>query len=569
MLKSLFLFLKRNYKLFSIVFFLVAFFFVYNIFLVDRSLVNLQIALNSIAEAKTPDDLAKIKSLLKVPILKELAKKKTSSEAFLAMEVVENIANSKDPAQLQDAKFYLERLIEEKEKTAGGFLDRLNARIYAPETQLSREKLESEMHALLARIKSTRDEKSLQAAYYELGNVYVQLSDMVKAQEAFLQSIKIDPKSDLSLKAKFNLAWAYKSSGEYDKAVVYFEELGRESPDLELAIVSEYQVADSFYKKGEYEAAREKYAGLAARNAKFQATADKLSESGAIPPEYLEGFKSTLRFLNQFSLLQAGNISLFELGNLEDAARYFSELEKDYPSSDFSKHVNRKTRILMSTDLRRTGFKLLREKKYIEAIGKFEKAVEVAPADAQSFSGIGLGFYWLNEKPKALDTAGKAVEIAQQDEIALINSLFIYVNAGKLDEAIRIGEEAAKVFIPRAEFYYNLGYAYLLKGIVGQARANLERSIRINPDFIFSYNNLGCALWMATAYSEAIQKFQEAIGIDPAYVNAHFNLGVVYLNLKRLEEAYKEFETVLQLNPDYQEAREYLKLITQTLQYQP
>ncbi|MDD2689670.1 MAG: tetratricopeptide repeat protein, partial [Candidatus Omnitrophica bacterium] len=140
---------------------------------------------------------------------------------------------------------------------------------------------------------------------------------------------------------------------------------------------------------------------------------------------------------------------------------------------------------------------------------------------------------------------------------------------GKLDEARKVGEEVSKVFLPRAEFYYNLGYAYLLKGMVQEAKGNFERSIRINPDFIFSYNNLGCALWMATAYAQAIQRFQEAIGIDQTFVTAHFNLGVVYFDLKRLEEAYKEFETVLQLNPDYHEAREYLKLITETLHYQP
>jgi len=547
MLKGLFVFLKRNYKLFSIFIFVVVFFTVYNIFLVDRSLVNLQIALNNIAEAKTADDLTKIKHLLKVPILREVSKKKASTQAVLALEAIDNIVSSNDPNQLQDAKFYLGQLIEEKEKGRHGILkllDQVNARLFASEVPSSKDRLEKQARSLLAKINSTKDEESLQASYYELGNIYVELSDISKAQEAFLKVVQINPKSDIAIKARFNLAWAYKSGGQYDKAIAYFEQIKKEFPSLELAVASDYQIADAFYKKGEYEASRDKYAKLAAENANSS-------------------------FLYGFSLSEAGNISLFYLNNPEAAMKYFSELGKNLPDSEITKYIRRKSANLMSRNLRMEGFELLGERKYIEAIGKFEKAVEVAPTDGQSFSGLGLGFYWLDQKPKAVERAGKAVEVAAQDEIALINSLFVYINAGKLDEAIKVGEELSKIFIPRTEFYYNLGYAYLLKGMVQEAKDNFERSIRINPDFIFSYNNLGCALWMATAYAQAIQRFQEAIGIDQTFVTAHFNLGVVYFDLKRLEEAYKEFETVLQLNPDYHEAREYLRLITETLHYQP
>lgn len=549
MQKSITHFFKKTYKLASVVIFVVIFFLVYNTYLVDRSLVNLKIALNKAAEAKTVEDLQRLKPFLRIPILKEISKKTLSKEILLSLETTENIASgARSEQQVEDIKFYLKSAIKAIEKERGGFLsalDNLNSQIIAPTVKLSKTNLEAKAIAIQDKIKDTKDKEALLNLYYELGNIYSQLSDLPEAEKAFLAAVNIEPKNPLAIKARFNLAWIYKSSGDYDKAKSYFEDLSKEFPELELAIASQYEMADTSYKKGDYAQARDQYAQLA----------EKYPQAG----------------MADFALSQAGSISFYNLDEKEAAAKYLSELEEKYSQTEVGKHVRTKTSEAMATNFREEGYKLIKDKEYTKAIENFEKAVEIAPSDSQSVSGMGLGFYWLGRQIEALEKVEKAVHIATiPDELTLINSLFVYINTKRIDEAIKIGEEVLdKTTVPRAEFYYNMGYAYVLKSKTEKAISQFERAIRINPDFVFAYNNLGCVLWMRGEYEKSVKKFKEAIDRTPEYADAHFNLGIVYFNLNRFEDAYKEFKKVLEINPTDQRAQKYLNAIIASLGYTP
>lgn len=183
---------------------------------------------------------------------------------------------------------------------------------------------------------------------------------------------------------------------------------------------------------------------------------------------------------------------------------------------------------------------------------------------------MSLCFYWLGDKEMALEKARKAVDVSLEDAMVFINTLFVYINCGKLDDAINTAEEALAKWGPkRAEFFYNLAYAYTLQGKTDLAVNNHDRALRLNPDFVFAHNNLGCNFWAITKYSEAIKRFKGAIDIEPDYVEGHFNLGVAYFYLKRFEEAHSEFKNVLGLKPEYKQAESYLRRSIESLGYQP
>jgi len=541
--------IKKIYKPFVAIVFFVVFFAFYNSYLIDRSLVNLKIALNRATEAKTIEDLQRIKRFLQIPILKEISKKSISKEVLLSLEATDNIATTaKSENQIEDIKFYLKTAIKALEKERGGILsvlDNLNSKFIAPELKLSKNTLQSKVENIIDKIKATNDKEELISLYYELGNTYAQLANLPKAEEAFLETVKIDPQSPLAIKARFNLAWVYKTAGEYEKAKNYFEQLSKEFPEEELVIASKYEVADTLYKKGDYALARDKYAQLANEYPQI-GTAD-------------------------FALSQAGYISLYNLGDKETAEKFMSELEEKYSQTDVTKHTRSAIAGSIATDYREEGFRLVKEKAYVQAIENFEKAIVIAPKDSLAVSGMGLGLYWLGKQDEALDEAEKAVHLSvMPDELTLVNSLFVYINTGKLDEAIRIGEEAlGKTTVPRAEFYYNLGYAYVLKSKIDKAISQFERSIRVNPDFVFAYNNLGCVLWMKGLFEDAARRLREAIDRVPEYADAHFNLGVIYFHLNRLEDGYKEFKKVLDIDPANAQAKSYITLIVDILKYNP
>jgi len=512
-------------------------------------MVNLRTALEKATlEAKTINDFNRIKSLLKVPILKEIARTDAPSKDLIYMELAENVASSaKDTKQIEDIKLYLKTIISAKEKERGGFssfLDKLNTALFGPTVTLSMPELEAKEKKLIARIARTKQKEPLQRLYYDLGNVYLQMSDLPKTEEAFLRAIDIDPTSDLATKAKFNLAWSYKHAGEYDKAVSQFRDLAKEHPKNELAIKSQYEAADALYKKGDYQQAKDSYVDLAGQH-------PGSSES-------------------DIALFQAGYVSYFNLNDTDSAVKYFSELENEFPQNVIAKHTKEKTRKIMASEYNRAGYMLLRAKDYLKAIENFDKALGIAPDYGRSMAGKGLASYWLGDKAEALSQARRAMEISMDDEVAVINALFIFINCKEIDEAIRVGEQAlAGKAMERSEFYYNLGYAYVIKANIDKAYREFGRSIKLNPDFIFAYNNLGCSFWVERKYSDAVNKFREAIDRGEDYAEAHFNLGVAYFYLNQLEDAAKEFKRVLVIKPGYQEAQDFLDKIKETLKYEP
>lgn len=541
-------FLKKSHKIFFIVVFWLAFLVFYNARLVDHSDVNLRAALTRAGKrVKTPEDFQRIKPLLSLPILDEVSRTNTSPKNLIYLEMTEDIAEApRALEQLEEAAFYLREVIKAREADKNILLlvlGRLNSHIYAPRLKISESRLVSRAKALSA--PRPRQEKAIaQRRYYDLGNIYLALRDLPKAETALRKAIEADPSSNLGLKAKFNLAWAHKYMESYERAIVYFDEIYNRYPERAIGILSQYEVASIFSKNREYLRARDKYAMLA---------------------EYYPEFEAA-----DLGLFIAGYISFYNLNDAQAASGYFTRLEARFPVRGIVKRLAAKIRGAMVAPYAREGYELLGEKNYRQAVAAFENALEVAPSDGRMQAGIGLALYWQDEKELAVEKAKKAAELSPDDEVALINSSFIFINSGKTDEAIRLGEKAlSREAVKRAELYYNLGYAYILNARMQEAASNLEQTIAINPDFIFAYNNLGCSLWAVKDYAKAISRFKEAIAIEPDYTDAHFNLGIVYFYLNQLEKAYREFKKVTEIEPGYKGTEEYLRIIAEILNYTP
>ena len=202
-------FFRKTYKVIVSLVLVIAFFFLYNIYLVDHSLINLKAALNDLAQAQTPDDFEKIKPLLKIPILDEISSTGIAPEKVFSLESVNNIVSGdKVKEQVQDARFFLKSVISDKEKERGGlrsFFDRINNFIYKPKTAVSLRESEAQIKSLLSRVSPGMDKSALQRIYYKVANLYFGISQFPEAENYFNKTINVDPGTPLSDKAKFNL----------------------------------------------------------------------------------------------------------------------------------------------------------------------------------------------------------------------------------------------------------------------------------------------------------------------------------------------------------------------------
>ncbi len=93
-----------------------------------------------------------------------------------------------------------------------------------------------------------------------------------------------------------------------------------------------------------------------------------------------------------------------------------------------------------------------------------------------------------------------------------------------------------------------LAVVYLQVGRVGDAVAQLEEAIRTAPTFAPAHYNLGTALVEQGKRAEAIEHYRRAVEIKPSYPEAHNNLGGVLLSLGNLEEAAIQFRLTLQFD---------------------
>jgi len=96
---------------------------------------------------------------------------------------------------------------------------------------------------------------------------------------------------------------------------------------------------------------------------------------------------------------------------------------------------------------------------------------------------------------------------------------------------------------------------YLELGRVDEAVAHFQKALAIKGPSAPAHYNLGTALAMGHLFDEAAYEFQQAIRIDPKYARAHNNLGNVYLAQGKVDEAIAEFREVVRLEPDSTSAK--------------
>ena len=407
--------LQLTLKIIVVIFLLVIFFIGYNSFLMDKSLVALDVSLQSLKAGETLG----IDLLLNIDNAGEIVKEDFDESRLAKLDYLGSTIL--EGAATKDAQIVLSNLIDEKGRQKAGVLKSLDSSTLAfrrgisniftgggKEQQLKQSlKQAVELHhngdftkakglynniiksggasryagvarALLTNLdkqlllKGERDElaskvkrlsntEETSKAYFKLGQLEMQLLNFKGAKVYFSKVLDTAPDSNLAPKAKFYLGWANKQAGNLEESVKYFEELARESEDEKLILSSRFQMADTFKRKGEYEKAAELYRDIA----------HKHSDS-KIAPVSLEFSKFTY---------------IFDLKDFDKANEVTAELIKSHPGSALSESARKQLkteqdtlRHLTATPEALKGATLSRAWTTIPVLGQALKAGESAAA---------------------------------------------------------------------------------------------------------------------------------------------------------------------------------------------
>jgi len=122
-----------------------------------------------------------------------------------------------------------------------------------------------------------------------------------------------------------------------------------------------------------------------------------------------------------------------------------------------------------------------------------------------------------------------------------LNSIYLY-DLGRVDDAIALCKQQIAHNDQHVWAYDQLGWAYLGKGDLEQARAAFEKALEINPALTRELYRLGHTYRLQRKYREALQTFLKVKEVDPKEIAPHYDAGVVSKLMGDETAARKYFE---------------------------
>jgi len=144
--------------------------------------------------------------------------------------------------------------------------------------------------------------------------------------------------------------------------------------------------------------------------------------------------------------------------------------------------------------------------------------------------------------------------IERQDagvSIAYNNRGKVFIDKGRLDEAIADFDKAIALdqFYYRA--YYNRGFVFDKMGRLDEAIADFDKAIVLAPSFHEAYYNRGLTYNKTGLFDKAIESLSKSLEIDPDDVDALVSRGISYALIGRNDRAFEDFNKAILLNRNY------------------
>lgn len=161
------------------------------------------------------------------------------------------------------------------------------------------------------------------------------------------------------------------------------------------------------------------------------------------------------------------------------------------------------------------GLNLSESGKYYEAIGAFNKAINIDPHDEDVWYFKGIALDNQGKYGDAIQAFDKAIEINPQKVDALDEKGIVLSKLGKYDEAIQAFNNATKLNPRDTDAWYYKGEALYLQRKYNDAIQAIDMVIDIDPKDADAWYLKSMALYGLGMHDEAASAYNESIEIDP------------------------------------------------------
>ncbi|HEV8524017.1 MAG TPA: serine/threonine-protein kinase [Terriglobales bacterium] len=184
---------------------------------------------------------------------------------------------------------------------------------------------------------------------------------------------------------------------------------------------------------------------------------------------------------------------------------------------------------------------------------------EVPRVEAQEFEAWeivnkGAALSYLGRAREALGCFEKALEILPRLDAAWLNKGVALSKLGRDKEALECYEKATEINPNLADAWYNRGIAYQNQRLLEDARTSYERTLTLNPLHESAWLNQGVVLRRLSRPQDAIECYDRVLAINSQSSVAWYNKGFALSQLGRLTDGIQCYDRALSLNPQYLEA---------------
>ena len=195
-------------------------------------------------------------------------------------------------------------------------------------------------------------------------------------------------------------------------------------------------------------------------------------------------------------------------------------------------------------ELVKAGYELYRQKKYDEAIAKFQRAIELKPQDFRPYALSGFTYMEQEKFKSASDSFAKAIELKPADK-----NLYLYKAKaddlrGEKEAAIAACRKALEIDPSFAEAYMQIGETLQYdEKRRDEAEAAYRAAVKADPNIVFAFVRLGnILLYNKKDEKGAEENFRKAIKLDANQMAGRYDLGQMLIKQGRLKEARQLWE---------------------------
>jgi Flp pilus assembly protein TadD len=154
------------------------------------------------------------------------------------------------------------------------------------------------------------------------------------------------------------------------------------------------------------------------------------------------------------------------------------------------------------------------------------------PEVAREAAAEGEAAFRRKDYDRARKAYRKALDLAPDNLVALINLGVIEFYAGKNEEAEKLLKRAVQLKLDAAPAWLTLGIIAMEQNRLDEALAALAQATLLDPRNARARNYLGVVVGRKGWLDGAQAELRKAVEIDPNYSDAHYNLAVFYLESK-------------------------------------